>query len=238
MRRECLNRVIFLCLLLLISGCGGGPERAVLRGGTEHLPLLNDRMMRFRERRGQDEHTYTMQMRYAGGKVVRVFPVLYNGIDLGHSVFRSNGTRVYFCTDKPLTAMMSLPEYRQLWVDETAKEGEEWEDEDMGTKTLFEGYETVTVPAGTYERCYQTVTVVQPAFMDSLNAWKERGEMPPEEYDDWASHAHDRIVRWFAPGVGLVKEQINEGDLTRELVAVVKPGTGKTDTDTTQTESE
>jgi hypothetical protein len=236
MVRESLNRVIFLSVLFLLVGCGEGPERTVLRGGTEHLPLLDSRVMRYREKIGAEERTYTMQMRYAGGKLVRVYPLLFKGLDLGHCMFRSNGPQVLFSTDKPLTAMMALPEYRQLWVDETAKAGDEWEDKDVGTKTTLEGFETITVAAGTYEKCYKTVTTVEPAFMDSLDSWRERGSMTPDEYDDWAKDAHDRTVRWFASGVGLVKEDVNNGERVRELVAVVKPGTGRVDIDSTKSE--
>ena len=34
------------------------------------------------------------------------------------------------------------------------------------------------------------------------------------------------IIRWFAPGVGLVKEQIGDPTHYRELVAVDREGTG------------
>ncbi|HEY3293894.1 MAG TPA: hypothetical protein VGL38_00495 [bacterium] len=236
MHRERLNHAFFIGLFLIIAGCGGGPERIILRGGTEHLPLLDDRVMRYRETVGTEEHTYTMHMYYAGGRAIRVYPVVVKGIDLGQCMFRSKGDLVYFGTNNPRTALSALPEYRQLWVDETAKPGEEWEDMDTGTKTLFEGFETVTVPAGTFDNCYKTTTIVLPTFMDSLNAWRERGEFTPEEYNDWSAGANDRVVRWFAPGVGLVKEQINGSDHVRELEEVVKPGTGRVNADTTQTD--
>jgi hypothetical protein len=121
-------------------------------------------------------------------------------------------------------------------VNEAVKEGDEWEDTDMGTKTIFAGYENVTVPAGTYPHCYNTVTTVEPVFMDSLYVWRDRGSMTSEEFDDWASYANDVTVRWFASGVGLVKEQLNSSDHTRELLEVVKTGIGKVDADTTEIE--
>jgi len=238
MHRETLNRAIFLLLFPVLAGCGGGPERVVLKGGTEHLPLLDGRTLSYRERENTEEHTYTVQMRYAGGKTTRVYPLLFKGIKMGHCVFRSDGKQVIFSTDKPLTALMSLPEYRQIWVDEAAKIGDEWNDMDTGTKTMLAGFETVTVPAGTYENCYKTVTTVLPVFLDSLQAWRERGDLSDDEYRDWQADSKDIIVRWFASGVGLVKEQINSSDHTRELVSVVKTGTGKIDIDSTQSDSE
>jgi hypothetical protein len=229
-------RCISILLLALLAGCGGGPERTPLRAGTEHLLLLDGRKMRYLDQDNGKSSTYTLEMHWGGGKAFRVYQAVFDGLDRGHCTFISNGPKVFFTTDKPVTALQGLLEYRQLWVNEEAKQGEEWVDTDTGTKTLFAGFEDVTVPAGKYDNCYKTVTVVLPAFTDSLKVWREAGEITPEEYDEFLADANTTTVRWFASGVGLVKEQINGSDHTRELEDVVKAGTGKTSADTTSTE--
>ena len=52
----------------------------------------------------------------------------------------------------------------------------------------------------------------------------ERGEIDEESYQKQLEYAKLVIVRWFAPEVGLVKEQIGSPDFTRELVAVENKG--------------
>jgi hypothetical protein len=230
-----LTRGLFLLLILGIAGCGG-PKRIVLRGGTVHMPLLDGRVLRYQEQIGGKTHDYTLHLRYAGGRQVRAYQATFDGINLGDCMFLSSGPKVTFSTTKPVTAMTALAEYRQVWVDDTAQQGDEWYDGDMGTQTVFAGYETVTVPAGTYENCYKTVTTVVPAFVDSLDKWEGRGSMSKEEHDEWAKDVNDVTVRWFASGAGLVKEQLNGPEHTRELVAILEPGTGLAEPDTTQPE--
>ena len=235
MFRENLTRGFLLVTLLVTAGCGG-PKRVVLRGGTEHMPLLDGRILRYQEQNGGKSSDYTLRLRYTGGRDVRVYQAFYSGASFGDVLFLSNGPKVTFSTNKPVTAMMALPEYRQIWVNEDAQKGDEWFDGDVGTETVFAGYETVSVPAGTYENCYKTVITVTPAFVDSLDTWESRGSMSREEHDRWARDSSDVTVRWFAAGVGLVKEQLNGPDRTRELVAVVDPGTGQAEPDSTQPE--
>jgi hypothetical protein len=226
------SRSAFLILLIgtmLFAGCGGGSERLVLRGGTRHLPLLHDRVLRYREFNGDEERTYTLRTTYAGGRISRVFNVFFKGIEAGRCTFISKDSLVYFTTSQPLTPMTDLPSYRSLWVNEQAEEGDTWVDEDTGTEVTFVGYQPATVPAGTFEKCYTTVSTVLPVFMDSVKAWHRRGVITQRDYDVWNRNKDIVIRRWFAPGLGLVKEQIGGPEHTRELVAIVRPGSGQSD---------
>ena len=73
------------------------------------------------------------------------------------------------------------------------------------------------------------LTRARPELFDTLSAWRERGEIKPAEYAHERENAEQLVVRWFAPGVGLVKEQIGSA-IIRVLTGIEKEGTGLTDT--------
>jgi hypothetical protein len=214
---------------LLFVGCSVGVDRVMLRGGTEHLLLLNGRTMQYEEREGNKVTPYSLTMFYSGGVVSKVFDAKFKGVDFGDCMFVSQGRQVWFSTDHPITAIKEMPDARQLWVDENASQGDTWEDEDTGTQTTFLGYENVTVPAGTYDHCYKTITTVVPALPDSLRAWRASGLIGEKVYARLTKVCQADIIRWFASGVGLVKEQLGSPDHVRELMAVLETGVGKID---------
>jgi hypothetical protein len=224
-----------LFVFLVLAGCGG-PERVPLRGGTEHLLLLHRRTLRYVERNGPEQRSFTMRMFYSGGREVRAYELQVKGLDLGRCRFVSRGTQVFFETNKPATVFADVPEFRQLWVDETAGPGDDWTDGDTGTQTVVAPAETVTVPAGTYENCYKTVTTGTQALLDSLTAWHERGALPDDIFESEMKAARTPVIRWFASGVGLVKQQMGDPDHVWELVAVSEQGTGKVDVEAPEEE--
>lgn len=215
-------------MVLMLAGCNGcnGPERTVLRGGTVHLPLAHNRVLRYQETEDGKVTRYTIRMIYAGGEKIRVYDLEWKGLEHGFSSLLSSGAKVYYETQQPLTAVVDQSHYRELWIDEDANEGADWNSDDVGINTVFAGYETVTVPAGTYADCYKTVSTVQPVYLDSLKAALERSEMSADVYHDLVQRAGLVVIRWFAAGVGLVKEQIGEPTHVRELVAVERDGMG------------
>ncbi|RPH93719.1 hypothetical protein EHM69_09470 [candidate division KSB1 bacterium] len=225
-----------LFILLFLWGCGG-PEGVALRGGTEHLLLLDKRTLQYQERYRGETVPYTLIMRYTGGQDIRVYNLEFRGIEMGRCRLISKDQQVFFETTKPLTKFDYLPEYRQLWVDESVLSGGEWEDFDVGTNTVVAPSETVTVPAGTFSNCYKTVTSAFPSFVDSLEVWRGEGLISEEEYQQQKSAAGIAVVRWFASGVGLVKEQIGSPDHVRELVEVKRPGTGRVDIPSDESDS-
>jgi len=218
-----------MTMVVMIGGCGGcheGPERTVLRGGTDHLPLRHDRLLRYRETENGVTANYTVRMVYAGGNRIRVYDLESECIQHPFSSLLSMDKKVYYETQQPLTAVTDQPHYRELWLDEDADEGANWDSEDTGTTTVFEGYEPVTVPAGAFPSCYKTITTVQPVYLDSLRAYHGRSEMDDATFDKLSARAGMVTIRWFAPDVGLVKEQIGDRSHVRELVAVEREGIG------------
>jgi hypothetical protein len=85
------------------------------------------------------------------------------------------------------------------------------------------------VPAGSFDNCYKTLTEAQPDLFDTLDAWQQRGDLKKDDYNREVERARQVILRWFAPGVGLVKEQIGS-EITRVLMKIEKEGTGVADT--------
>lgn len=225
-----MARALLLLLALTAAGCGG-PERVVLRGGTEHFPLLHDRLLRYQERIGETSREYTLHLLYSGGRSIRVYRGIYQGIDPGKCNFLSRDSVVTLETPRPLTTSEFRPAYRQVWVDENAVAGDSWIDEDTATETNFVGFEDVVIPAGSYSQCYKTATTTLPGYADSLRARLERGELPDREYKRQLANADVVIVRWFAAGVGLVKEQLGSEEHVRELIEIVRPGRGQENTD-------
>lgn len=219
--------VILGMLALLLSGCGGGPERNVLRGGTRHLPLLHDRTLKYVERTGSETKSYSIRLFYSGGHEFRVYSIKTTGVDLGHTEFISDSAHVWYVTSQPLTAIVPLDQYQELWVDESAKEGTVWHDEFTGQQTVFAGYETIEIGSSTYPDCYKTVTTPEPFYLDSLTAWRDRGAIGDDEFNARAANAGMVVVRWFAQGVGLVREQFGNSGRVRELVSIENPGVGK-----------
>ncbi len=221
--------------VLFLAGCGG-PERIVLRGGTSHFPLLHKRVMRYQEQHNGVTKDYTLEMLYMGGRSIRAYEARFKGIKAGLCNFISKDSVVYFETDQPLTSTMLLTAYRQVWVDENAEYGSSWIDDDMGTETVIAGFETVSVPAGTFADCYKTVVTPLPGLADSLQARLQRDDITKDEFQRQLPNVNTVVVRWFAKDVGLVKEQIGSSDFVRELVEIVSPGTGLAELPITRTE--
>ena len=219
-------RILLLLLALTAAGCGG-PERVVLRGGTEHFPLLHDRLLRYQERTGDTSRDYTLLLLYSGGRSIRVYRGIFEGIEPNKCNFLSQDSVVTLETPSPPTTSDYLPAYRQVWVNENADVGDSWIDDETATETTFAGFEDVTVAAGSYSRCYKTVTVTLPGLADSLRERRERDELPEREYERQLANVNQVIVRWFAKGVGLVKEHVGPEDHVRELIEIVQPGRGE-----------
>lgn len=233
-----------LLLALLLAACGEPPVRKVYRGGTEHMPLLDSRVLRYREKSEQETYEYTLSLKYIGGRVWKVYTTHDENIPYGRIEFTSNGNIVEAAALISLTSLESrkrVSAFNQVWVDEGANVDSVWRDESTGTETLVAGYETVTVPAGTFEECLKTVTTPLPEVADSIEARYQRGESGEDLYVKECEVANWQTVRWFASGVGLVKEQIGppgEVKIIRELIAVESEGVGLVDSVYLDTERE
>lgn len=221
-----------LCTFILLLGCTKGPERVAFLGGTSHMPLREERVLRYQEQRAGDVKEYRLTMSYSGGHRSKVYALRFKDAAFGECELISKDSLVYFSTTKPLTAMVprgSAPEWRELWLDENAKRGEAWVNEQTGTQTVYAGNETLEVPAGTFTHCYKTVTEGLPELADSLLLRRDRGDLTGQEYENEIANAKLVVVRWFAPGVGLVREQVGS-EIIRVLAEVEQEGRGRVDT--------
>lgn len=219
--------LLLFVLTLLIIGCGEY-QRVVPLGGTDYLPLKEDLTLRYRLSDNGDVEEYTARLRYLGGKDYKVYKVYYDaGKPQGGLEFSSHGKQVTAVTQYTLTSLLSRHDrgdFQQLWIDESLQPGDYWQDLETGTQTVFTGYEDVTVPAGSFQGCYKTVTEALPELVDSIGARFDREEMDVEMYNQELANAKIVVVRWFARGIGLVKEQYVAMDHVRELLAVVNEG--------------
>lgn len=232
--------MLVLAVLLLSAGCGEMPQRKALRGGTGFFPLLEDRALRYRQSGEEGTLDYTLTLHYIGGRQWKVFVVKGEDIPYGGIEFQSDGRYVEAVTSRSMTSLDSrskLGEFSQVWLDDSAAVDSSWQDLSTGTETLVAGFETVTVPAGTYEDCLVTATTPLPQLADSVEARFRRDEMNEETYLLEREYARWQTVRWFAFGVGLVKEQLGppgQPRITRELVAIENEGFGSADSSNTE----
>ena len=212
---------------MLLVGCGESYKREAPRGGTEYFPLYEDRQLRYRVIEYGKSSEYSMKLRFLGGDQYKVFAASFEGKAPGGIEFRSHGQQLEAITQYSYTSLESpekKSEFSQMWIDESLEPGGFWSDTDTGTQTVFAGYEDVTVPAGTFTDCYKTVTEALPELPDSINARFDRGEMDGEMLAQQLDNAKLVIIRWFARGVGLVKEKVGTSRFERELLAVENKG--------------
>lgn len=220
---------------LLFSACGDVATRTLYRGGTEFMPLMDGRKLRYHEKGNGESYDYSLTMKYIGGRAWKVYVCEDEGTPYGGIEFSSNGVIVEAATRISFTSMESRTQvsaFNQIWVDEGAALDSAWYNEQTGTETIVAGFETVTVPAGKFEDCLKTVVTPLPAVADSIEARYQRNEMDEQAYSEERGVANWQTVRWFAQGVGLVKEQIGppgEVKIVRELLAVDAEGAGKVD---------
>ena len=231
-----VKAIVTALVFALIIGCEKTPERIGLRGGTSHLPLLHNRVLRYDQQQGGEVTPYVVKLDYSGGHQQKVYSVRDEKDLLTRERFFSRDSLVYFTTENPLTTLeprQQMTDYRELWVDESAQRGDSWRNEETGTQTVFAGLEPLEVPAGKFANCYKTVTEALPELFDSLTIWRARGDITLDDYVRESTNARVVVVRWFAPGVGLVREQIGN-ELIRVLAEIEKEGTGAEDTTLTQ----
>lgn len=227
--------LIALTAALLWGGCGELPERKVYRSGTDFFPLLEGRKLRYRESADGETREYTMTFRYIGGREWKVYEVKGDDLPYGAIEFQSDGRIVEAVTMLSMTSLESrlhTGQFNQVWLDDGVSEDSAWQDFAPGTETLVAGFETVTVPAGRYEECLMTVTTPLPEVKDSVEARYNRDEMKEPAYLRERELANWQTMRWFAHGVGLVKEQIGppgEIRIVRELLAIEEEGYGLVD---------
>jgi len=236
--------LLFLAVSLLISACGEAPSRVVFRSGTEFMPLLDGRKLRYRQNDEGETSEYSLTLKYIGGRQWKVYTTEDDNLPYGAIEFSSNGTIVEAVTLISFTSLESrklVSAFNQKWVDAGAELDSVWFDEVPGTETLVAGYETVTVPAGKFENCLKTVVTPLPEIKDSVEARYQRGDSDEKLYIEEREVASWQTVRWFAHGVGLVKEQIGpmgDAKIIRELIALDSEGVGFIDSAFVKTEIE
>lgn len=238
----CLNsltsKTTFLFLLLSaawIASCSSGIERKAYRGGNDYFPLLEGRTLSYRQTQDGETKDYTMSLHYIGGRSWKVYEAKFEGLAYGGLEFNSNGLIVEASSQYSLTSLDprdDVSEFRQVWIDLGAREDSIWFDAAPGTESIFAGYETATVPAGRFENCMMVIANPIAEIKDSIEARHARENTSDALYKKEVEVWNWSTVRWFAPGVGLVKEEIGppgEVKIRRELVAVTSEGVGVVD---------
>ena len=216
-------------------GCFDPPERTVYRGGTEYMPLLEGRKLLYRETEAGEQLEYSLTLHYLGGRQWKIFGIREEESPYGAIEFESDGKIVRATTQLSFTSLddrSGVGAFTAVWLDQGADEDSTWLDDQAGTETIVAGFEGVTVPAGRFSECLKIVTTPLDAVADSIEARYQRNAIDEQQYVEERAVANWQTVRWFAAGVGLVREQIGppgETKILRELLMVAEIGTGKAD---------
>lgn len=210
-------------------------ERKPYRGGIEFLPLLENRILEYRESADGEETIYELKFHYIGGREWKVYTVTGDNSPYGGFELQSDGVLVEAVSNLSYTSLEprdEVAEYAQVWVDDGAEVDSAWIDPTPGTETIVAGFETVSVPAGRFEECLKTVVTPLPEVKDSVEARYARGALNEDQYLREREYAAWQTVRWFAAEIGLVKEQLGppgQARIVRELLAVKSEGVGLVD---------
>lgn len=198
--------------------------------------MLDGRILRYRENAEGEASEYSLTLKFLGGRTWKIYEATDKDIPYGAIEFSSDGKIVEVATQVSLTSLdsrKSVSVYDQVWIDEGAEVDSFWTDPTVGTESLVAGYETITVPAGKFEDCLKMVVTPLPELKDSIEARYQRDESDEQLYLLEKEASNWQTVRWFANGVGLIKEQIGPpgaARIVRELLAVEAEGAGEVDT--------
>jgi hypothetical protein len=218
-----------------IASCNSGIERTSYRGGNDYFPLLEGRVLSYRQTIEGETKDYTMSLHYIGGRAWKVYEAKIEGLAFGGLEFNSNGVVVEATSQFSYTSLEPRDEvsaFRQVWLDTGAREDSLWYDAAPGTESVFAGYQSVTVPAGSFENCMMIIATPVAEIKDSIEARHARGKSSDVLYQKELEVWNWSTVRWFAQGVGLVKEEIGPPggvSIRRELLAVTSEGHGLVD---------
>ena len=218
-----LSIIISIYLLTLVS-C---TKRTVELGedyGITYLPLRDGQTYTYQRQCGEETKQLTRRLRIVKGDIENPeFRVIEKGGDSFDQFLRHQGNAIVHLTEKPLERLEDLGEgqlYLSTWLLDGAMSGDYWEDNETGLRTAVAGFESVTVPAGTFGDCIKTVTEPTAILLEVVEKRGEQTGLSAEQIAIELENARELCIRWFARGVGLVKEV--KGDCRLELSSYIR----------------
>lgn len=225
MKRFVYYRPVGLGIVLLTSlfvfSCSKSDRSLGEDFGIAYLPLRDgSKYVYQRECDGKPEQ-FTWQFRFVEGDYeTPEFRIIEQNGKSVDKFLRRQGNAVVFLTEKPIARLLYLGEnelYLSTWLLEGITAHDFWEDEETGMRTAVSGFESVTTPAGKFKDCIKVVIEATEMLWDVTEERLRRYGHSPEEADATREALSDYYIRWFARGVGLVKEK--HGDCVMELIS-------------------
>ena len=215
---------IVLLSLLTILACTKSKEPLGEDCGMAYLPLRDGQTYTYQRQCGDNTEQLTRRLRFIKGDIeTPEFRVFEKGDESFDQFLRHQGNAVVHLTVKPPARLMPLGEghfYLSTWLLDDASPGTYWEDEETGLRTAVAGFESVTVPAGTFDDCIKTVAEPTEILLEVIEKRGEQNGLSAEEITVELESARELCIRWFAWGVGLVKEE--KGDCRLELDSYIR----------------
>lgn len=206
-------------IVLAIVSCSPSVTRLGTNLGIAYLPLRDGMKHVYqRECDGQVE-PITMALQFVKGDLeTPEFRVDAPGV--GDMFLRRQGNAVVCLMERPPARLKELAEgelYLSTWLLDGATPGTFWEDEDTGLRTAVAGCEAVTTPAGTFSDCIKVTIEATEILWEVTGERIRRDKLSPEQEDAISESLSYVCIRWFARGVGLVKEE--HGACRMELIS-------------------
>lgn len=212
---QCLG----LTTVLAIVSCSSPSAKLPTNHGIPYLPLRDGMKYVYQRECDGRVEPITMALQFVKGDLeTPEFRV--DAPSVGDMFLRRQGNVVVCLCERPQARLKELPEgelYLSTWLLDGAAPGTFWEDEDTGLRTAVAGYEAVTTPAGTFDDCIKVTIEATEMLWEVTKERIRRDKLSPEQEDAVCEGLSYVCIRWFARGVGLVKEE--HGACQMELIS-------------------
>ncbi len=215
---------IILLTLFTVLSCSKSKQPLGEDYGIAYLPLRDGQTYTYQRQCNEQTEQLTRRLRIIKGDIeTPEFRVFEKGGESFDQFLRHQGNAVVHLTEKPPARLEEFDEgqlYLSTWLLDGATRGDYWEDEETGLRTAVAGFESVTVLAGTFDDCIKTVTEPTDILLEVIEKRGEQNRLSAEQIAVELENARELCIRWFARGVGLVKEE--KGDCRLELNSYIR----------------
>ncbi len=215
---------IVLLTLFTVLACTKSKRPLGEDYGITYLPLRDGQTYTYQRQCDGSTEQLTRRLRIIKGDIeTPEFRVFEKGGESFDQFLRHQGNAVVHLTEKPPARLEEFDEgqlYLSTWLLDGASPGSYWENEETGLRTAVAGFESVTVLAGTFDDCIKVVTEPTDILLEVIEKRAEQRGLSAEQIAVELESAKELCIRWFARGVGLVKEE--KGDCRLELNSYIR----------------
>lgn len=208
-----------LGLALAVMSCSAPSRKLGEDLGIAYLPLRDGQKYTYSRQCGDESEQFSVELKFVEGDLATPeFRVINRD---GSDIFlRRQRDAVVCLTDAPLGRLKELAAgqlYLSTWLLDGTTTGTYWEDEETGLRSAVAGFESVTTPAGAFDDCIKITIEPTDILLEVMRLRAEQQGRSAHEIAAELNAAAEVRVRWFAQGVGLVKE--THGNCLLELVS-------------------